>query len=94
MCVSMRRISVTIPEKIAEALERVVRIDPSKPPKSRVVSDALSRYIGALYPELLHRGNIKGPTVLTAIRLASPRAPSPTLRKTRLALPKWSKIES
>jgi len=37
--------------------------------------------------------NIKGPAVLTAIKSASPRAPSPTLRRTRLALPKWSKSE-
>jgi len=89
----MRRITVTIPDKIAEALERLVRIDPSKPPKSRVVSDALWRYITSLYPQLLCKSNIKGPAVLTAIKSASPRAPSPTLRRTRLALPKWSKFE-
>jgi len=89
----MRRITVTIPDKIAEALERLVRINPTKPPKSRVVSDALWRYITSLYPQLLPKSNIKGPSVLMAIRSAAPRAPSPTLRKTRLALPKWSKVE-
>jgi len=93
MCVSMRRVSVTIPEKIADALERIVRLDPSKPPKSRIVSDALLRYIASLYPELLRKGNFKGPTVLIALKSAAPRAPSPTLRKTKLPLPKWSKIE-
>ena len=93
MCISMRRISVTIPDKIAEALERIARTDPSNPARSRIVSDALARYIASLYPELLRKGPVKGPTVLIALRSAVPRAPSPTLRKTKLALPKWSKIE-
>lgn len=93
MCISMRRISITIPDKIAEALERIARTDPSNPARSRIVSDALVRYIASLYPELLRKGPVKGPTVLIALRSAVPRAPSPTLRKAKLALPKWSKIE-
>jgi len=93
MCRSMRRISITIPDKIAEALERIAHTDPSNPPRSRIVSDALVRYIASLYPELLRRGPVKGPTVLIALRSAVPRGPSPTLRKAKLALPKWSKIE-
>jgi metal-responsive CopG/Arc/MetJ family transcriptional regulator len=55
MCISMRRISITIPDKVAEALERIARTDPSNPSRSRIVSDALVRYIASLYPELLRR---------------------------------------
>jgi len=93
MCISVRRISVTIPDNIAEALERIARTDPSNPARSRIVSDALVGYIASHYPEFLRKSRVKGPTVLTALRSAVPRAPSPTLRKTNLALPKWSKIE-
>lgn len=94
VCRSMRRISVTIPEKVADALEKVVGLEPSKPARSRIVSDALLRYIASLYPELLRKGSVKGPTVLMALKSAAQRAPSPTLRRSKLALPKWSKVES
>ena len=93
MFISMRRISVTIPDRIAEALERIARTDPSNPTRSRIVSDALVRYIASVYPELLRKGPVEGPTVLIALRSAMPRAPSPTLRKAKLGLPKWSKVE-
>jgi len=89
----MRRISITIPEKVADALDRIVRMDPSNPPKSRVVSDALLRYVASSYPELLRKQNVRGPTVLTALRSVAPRAPSPTLRRAKLDLPKWSRVE-
>jgi metal-responsive CopG/Arc/MetJ family transcriptional regulator len=52
----MRRISITIPDKVAEALERIARTDPSNPSRSRIVSDALVRYVASLYPELLRKG--------------------------------------
>jgi metal-responsive CopG/Arc/MetJ family transcriptional regulator len=89
----VKRISVTIPDELAEALERAVEVDPSKPSKSRVVSEALARYLAWRYPETLARGHIKGPSVLAALKSARPRAPSPTLRRSRLRLPKWAEVE-
>jgi hypothetical protein len=90
----MRRISATIPEKVADALERAVRLDPTRPPKSRIISDALLRYLGSLYPQLFRRDDLTGPSVLAALKSTRPRGPSPTLRRTKLALAKWKQIES
>ena len=92
----MRRISVTIPEDLAEALDRIVELDPLKPSRSKVVSKALMSYIASRYPHLLRRGEavkVKGPSVLAALKSARPRAPSPTLRRGRLRLPRWTRVE-
>lgn len=52
------------------------------------------RYIASRYPSLLIRGPPgKGPRVLSSLKAARPRAPSPTLRRTRLGLPRWVKVE-
>ena len=89
----MKRISVTIPDELAEALERAVEADPSKPSRSRVVSEALARYLVWRYPEALARKPVRGPSVLAALKSAKPRAPSPTLRRRRLRLPRWVEVE-
>lgn len=90
----MKRISATIPENIADALERAVRLDPTRPPKSRIISEALLRYLTSLYPELFRRSKASGPSVLVALKTPRPRGPSPFLRTTKLGLPKWKRIES
>ncbi|MEM3545989.1 MAG: hypothetical protein QW547_02595 [Candidatus Bathyarchaeia archaeon] len=89
----MKRISITIPDELAEALDKATKLDPLKPPKSRIVSEALMRYLALKYPSLLGRRPFKGPTVVAVLKIAGPRAPSPTLRRTRVQTPRWIRVE-
>jgi len=89
----MKRISVTIPDELAEALNRAVRLDPLKPSKSRIVSEALMRYLALKYPGLIRLRPVKGPTVVAALKTVKPQAPSPTLRRARLRIPRWVRVE-
>lgn len=89
----MKRISVTISEELAEALEKIVKLDPLKTSKSMIVSEALFRYIMSKYPSLLKCEPSKGPRVIAALKTAKPHAPSPTLRRGRLGLPRWVRVE-
>lgn len=89
----MRRLSVTIPDELGEALEKVVMLDPLKRSKSKIVSEALMRYLVSKYPSLILRKSVKGPSVIAALKAVKPRAPSSTYRKSKLHLPEWVKVE-
>ncbi|HDI31951.1 MAG TPA: ribbon-helix-helix protein, CopG family [Thermofilum sp.] len=89
----MKRITISIPDELAEALEKVVKLDPLRRSRSAIISEALTRYIASKYPNLLRHKEVKGPTVISALKIAKLRAPSLTLRRTRLKLPEWVKVE-
>ena len=94
MSVHLRRISATIPEHVAEALDRFIEQDPTNPPRSRIIAEALVRYISSFYPELVRRADGKEQTVVATLKSARPRTPFPTLRRTPLNIPKWKLVES
>ncbi len=72
--------SATIPEHVAEALDRFIKQDPTNPSRSRIISQAPVRYISSFYPELVRREAAKEPAVVAALKSARPHAPFPTLR--------------
>gem|GEM_PF-5502041 len=83
-----------MPEELDEALGKELHSDPSNRSKSAVISAAVTDYLARRHPQVLKTRKPRlGPTVLRYLKGVK-RAPSPTLRRAKLALPKWQRVEN
>src|SRR3972149_9331616 len=83
------RITVSLPESLAEAIERIVNERMDYRQTSHLVADALEEFLRVHYPEFVGLKGEEGevfPTILWKLKLRRKmRAPSPRVRGRRLA---------
>lgn len=80
----MGRITISIPDDLTEAVDKLIGEGAEYRKRSHFFVDALKEYIRINYPELLPKENRSGPMVLEGIRAGKgPRGPSPRLKERR-----------
>jgi metal-responsive CopG/Arc/MetJ family transcriptional regulator len=90
----MRRITVTIRDEVARALEEILANSAEYRKRSHVVEDALEQFIRINYPELLEKEERTYPSILWKLRVHRRhlRGPSPRIRG-RKAVGEWRIVD-
>ncbi|MEM2133939.1 MAG: ribbon-helix-helix protein, CopG family [Candidatus Jordarchaeaceae archaeon] len=76
----MKRFSVSLPDDVAESLEKILESQPTAS-RSKIIADSLREYIARHHPSFLSRKEDLGPRVLRELKATQRRAPSPRRRK-------------
>ena len=77
----MKKITVSLPDDLAEAIEKILNEEPKFRKRSHLLAGALSEYFETHYPDFLPRKELAGPLVLRSLRARGGlRGPSPALR--------------
>nr|MDO8080370.1 ribbon-helix-helix protein, CopG family [Candidatus Freyarchaeota archaeon] len=89
----MKRFSVSLPDDVAEALEKILESEPTAS-RSKIIADSLNEYIARHHSFFINRReDSKGPRVLRELRATQRRAPSPRRRKLQRVLEGWRRID-
>jgi len=90
----MRRLTVSIPDRLAIALDKILEEHPAYRKKSHVVADALEGFIRLRYPTMIELEEKTYPTVLWRMGLGRERPRGPSLRAPgRKAPGEWKVVE-
>lgn len=91
----MSRITVSLPDELANIIEKLMKENPEYRKKSHLISDAIREYLERHYPEYFEVRKVETyPTILQKLKMKCAYLRGPSLKiQGRKSVGEWTSIE-